>query len=149
MTDVLTPAQRYRNMKAIKSRNTKPEVYIRKLLFSQGYRYRLHRKNLPGTPDLWLRKYNTAIFVHGCFWHVHGCSMSHVPCTNRDFWEKKFAANMARDARVSAELSRMGIRRLVIWECTVRKIMKDGDLRAEFLERIRVFLHGNKQDSEL
>ena len=87
--DIKSPEERSKNMAAIHSKNTKPEVYFRKLLFAQGYRYSLNSKNIPGHPDIYLKKYNTAIFVHGCFWHRHeGCKYAYMPKSRAEFWEK-------------------------------------------------------------
>lgn len=123
--DVLTPEQRKRNMSAIKGKNTKPEVLVRKLLHGLGYRFRIQRKDLPGKPDIVLPKYRTAIFINGCFWHRHkGCKLASEPSTNRDFWEKKFAANVGRDARNYAALRKQGWNVLIIWECEVKKILR-------------------------
>ena len=89
MTDIKSPEERSRNMAAIRSKDTKPEVYLRKLLFAQGYRYRKNYKKIPGHPDIYLPKYRTAIFVHGCFWHRHqGCKYAYMPYSNIEFWKK-------------------------------------------------------------
>ena len=96
MADVLTKEQRQRNMRSIKGKNTKPELILRRALHARGLRYRLHRPDLPGCPDLVFPKYRAVIFVHGCFWHRHGCKYTSTPSTRRDFWEKKFLANMER-----------------------------------------------------
>ena len=98
--DIVTPEQRSKNMAAIRSKNTKPEVYFRKLLFAKGYRYSLNSKRIPGHPDIYLKKYNTTVFVHGCFWHRHaGCRFSYMPKSRIEFWQKKFEANQKRDSR--------------------------------------------------
>ena len=132
--DILSPNERSKNMKAIKSRDTKPELYLRKLLFSLGYRYRIAVRYIPGKPDLFLRKYNTAVFVHGCFWHRHsGCKYSYTPKSRVEFWEKKFECNTTRDNQVAVELKERNIKVLVVWECTIKKMMKD----ACFCEIIR------------
>lgn len=116
--DIKTPEERSKNMAAIRSTNTKPEVYFRKLLFARGYRYSLNSKNIPGHPDIYLRKYNTAIFVHGCFWHRHnGCKYATVPETRAEFWNKKFKTNQKRDCVVKEELREQKIKCLVVWEC--------------------------------
>ena len=121
MSDVHTPEQRSRNMAAIKGRDTKPEMRVRSLLYSLGYRYRLHRKDLPGKPDIVLPKYRTAIFVHGCFWHCHDCRYgSVVPATRAEFWAAKRAGNVARDKRKRDELENAGWRVEIIWECETR-----------------------------
>ncbi len=120
-----TPEQRSRNMAAVKSRDTKPELAIRKLLFSLGYRFRLQRRDLPGRPDIVLPKYKLAIFVNGCFWHRHeGCKIATEPKSNTDFWQAKFKSNVARDQRNYAALREMGWQVLVIWECEVKAMVK-------------------------
>lgn len=112
-------------MSAIKGRDTKPEVLVRKLLHELGYRFRIQRKDLPGKPDIVLPKYKTAIFINGCFWHRHkGCKLASEPSTNRDFWEKKFAANVERDIRNYAALKEQGWNVLIIWECEVKEILR-------------------------
>ncbi|MGE4519058.1 MAG: very short patch repair endonuclease [Desulfobacteraceae bacterium] len=120
--DNLTRAHRSWNMSRIKSRDTKPELIVRSILHRMGYRFRLHRKDLPGKPDIVLSKYNTIIFVHGCFWHRHeGCKYAYFPKSKVDFWEAKFQANIKRDAEVLDQLSEMGWNVLIIWECEVKK----------------------------
>ena len=120
MADIKSPQERSRNMAKIRSRDTKPEDYVRKLLFGQGYRYRKNVGGIPGHPDAWLPKYNTALFVHGCFWHRHaGCRYAYTPKSRVDFWADKFQKNIARDSAVRKQLADGKIRVLVIWECTV------------------------------
>ena len=115
--------QRSRNMSAIKSKNTKPEIAVRKLLHSMGYRFRLHRKDLPGSPDIVLPKYKTVIFVHGCFWHRHeNCKYASTPKTRKEFWENKFKVNLKRDAEVQEKIKNIGWQSVVIWECDTRNI---------------------------
>ena len=141
MADVHTPEQRSRNMAAIRSKDTKPEIYFRKLLFAEGCRYRVQEKSVPGHPDVFLRKYNVAIFIHGCFWHRHpGCKYAYTPKSRVNFWEKKFAGNLKRDAIVKDELTEQGIRQLIVWECTIRKMMKDQKTAEMIMERARSFL---------
>lgn len=121
MADVHDSKTRSRNMAAIKGKDTKPEVWLRKELFKLGYRYRLHRKDLPGKPDIVLPRYNAAILVHGCFWHGHnGCPMFKLPSTRREFWLKKIQANQLRDARNIDALRMKGWRILEVWECALR-----------------------------
>lgn len=125
--DKHTPEQRHRNMAAVKGKNTKPEIAIRKLLHAQGYRFRLHRKDLPGKPDIVLPKYKTVIFINGCFWHQHeGCKHAAIPATNRDFWETKLNSNKARDQRIRQELQSLGWRVLTLWECEIKTILQTG-----------------------
>ena len=122
--------QRSRNMSAIKSKNTKPEITLRKLLHSMGYRFRLHRKDLPGSPDIVLPKYKTVIFVHGCFWHRHeNCKYASTPKTRQEFWNKKFKENINRDNLNQANLSLKGWKIIIIWECQLKgdkkKLIRD------------------------
>jgi DNA mismatch endonuclease, patch repair protein len=121
VVDVHTTEQRSRNMAAIKARNTRPEMRVRSLLHALGYRYRLHRKNLPGRPDIVLAKHRTVIFVHGCFWHCHDCRWgSVVPKTRAEFWREKRAGNVARDEKHKAALMAEGWKVLTVWECETR-----------------------------
>lgn len=120
MTDVLTPEQRTRNMRNIRGKDTKPEMLLRRTLHALGLRYRLHQRGLPGCPDLVFPKYRTVIFVHGCFWHRHGCAATTTPATRLDFWEKKFAGNVKRDQRNMEALARDGWRVLIVWECALK-----------------------------
>lgn len=107
-------------MAAIKGKNTKPELLVRSWLHKNGFRFRLHRKDLPGTPDIVLPKYRTVIFVHGCFWHRHGCSNSVMPSARREFWHQKLSTNVLRDRRSRLALRREGWRVIVLWECQLR-----------------------------
>lgn len=111
-------------MSRVGQRNTKPELSVRKFLFSQGFRYRINVKKLPGSPDIVLPKYRTAIFVHGCFWHGHSCRAGHRPRSNTDYWLPKITANIERDARKIAELQKLGWRIFVIWQCEISSIVK-------------------------
>lgn len=118
MIDKLTKEKRSWNMSHISSRNTGPERTVRSLLHKAGFRFRIHRKNLPGSPDIVLPKFGCVVFVHGCFWHRHPrCKYSYTPKSNLPFWRKKFSANVARDKQVLLKLHRLGWRVLVVWEC--------------------------------
>ena len=117
MVDVHDSLTRSRNMSAIKSKNTKPELVIRKGLFALGFRYRLHAKGLPGSPDIVLKKYKTCIFVNGCFWHMHDCDLFVLPKSNTDFWMEKLTANKLRDTKNKLKLSALGWKVIVVWEC--------------------------------
>lgn len=140
--DIKSKEDRKRNMAAIHSKNTKPEVFLRKLLFHHGYRYRIHQKSVPGTPDLFLKKYNTAIFVNGCFWHRHkNCKLAYTPKSNQEFWQKKFQTNIERDIRQQKERDQQQIRTIVVWECTVRSMMKSEKVQEEVIRKISDFLH--------
>lgn len=119
--DILSKDQRHKNMAAIHSANTKPEMIVRKYLFSHGFRYRLNHPRLPGRPDIVLRKYHTCIFVNGCFWHGHkGCKYYVIPKSNTEFWTNKINRNIARDERVQKELAKMGWHCITIWECDLK-----------------------------
>lgn len=106
-------------MAAIKSKNTAPELVVRRFLHKSGFRFRLHTPNLPGRPDIVLRRYRAAVFVHGCFWHQHGCANSRLPKTRAAFWRAKLAANRARDKRTAVELRRLGWHVAELWECEI------------------------------
>ena len=120
MSDIVEPAVRSRMMARIRSKDTGPEMAVRKRLHAAGFRYRLHRRDLPGTPDVVLTRHRAVIFVHGCFWHGHGCSIFRWPSTRVQFWTKKINGNRDRDAHVRDRLLVSGWRRLVIWECALR-----------------------------
>lgn len=148
--DIKSREERSKNMAAIRSKNTSPEIYLRKLLFTRGYRYRLNVSNIPGHPDLYLRKYNTAVFVNGCFWHRHeGCKFAYTPKSREEFWQKKFEANKRRDLQVRAELSQKGVRCLIVWECTIREMKKKEELCGEHLAQVEAFLHGEETYREV
>ncbi len=134
--DVVEPLRR-RIMSAVGQRDTKPEMLVRRLLYSMNYRYRLHRKDLPGRPDIVFANRRKAIFVHGCFWHRHpGCSKASSPKTRADFWAKKFDRNVERDQQVERRLADLGWQSLIVWECETRTP------DALSLE-LRAFLEGN------
>ncbi len=121
MADTFTAEQRRLVMSHVKGRDTKPEVKVRKLLHGLGYRFRLHRKDLPGRPDIVLPRYRSVVLIHGCFWHGHpGCPRSARPTTNIEFWNRKIDGTMARDQAAYAELARLGWAVLVVWECETR-----------------------------
>lgn len=124
MTDVVNIETRSRMMSNIRGKNTSPELLIRKALHARGFRFRVHAKNLPGTPDLVLPKYKAAVFVHGCFWHGHRCRYFKVPQTRREFWLDKIGKNQARDEQQIAALRALNWRVLIIWECAVRSMRK-------------------------
>jgi DNA mismatch endonuclease (patch repair protein) len=108
-------------MAAIKGRNTKPEILVRQILHAHGFRFRLHRRDLPGRPDIVLPKYKTVVFVNGCFWHQHvGCKFATKPSSRAEFWEAKLTRNVARDFENTAKLAELGWRVIVVWECELR-----------------------------
>lgn len=122
MTDTRTPEQRRRIMQSVKTVHTGPELAVRRLLFALGYRFRLHRKGLPGRPDIVLSGRRRVILVHGCYWHGHDCPKGRLPKSRVEYWGPKIAANMARDERNAAELSALGWQSLVIWQCEIADI---------------------------
>lgn len=131
MADVMTPEQRSHCMAAIKGKDTKPEMIVRKYLFSRGLRYRVQVRKLPGNPDIVLPKYKTVIFVNGCFWHGHeGCRYFRLPKSNVEFWEEKIKRNVARDFRNEAELKALGWRVIRVWECEIKTLAQ----REEYLK---------------
>jgi len=121
MTDKLDPEKRSWNMSRIKGRDTAPELAVRKILHSAGFRFRLHRKDLLGRPDIVLPKYRTVIFVHGCFWHGYGCKDSGIPKSNTSFWATKLADNARRDTKNQRLLIEKGWNVQVFWECEIQK----------------------------
>ena len=148
--DIKSPEERSRNMAAIRSKDTRPEIYFRKLLFAQGYRYSLNSKKIPGHPDIYLRKYNTAIFIHGCFWHRHsGCKYAYMPKSRVEFWQKKFEANVKRDYIVRMELQDKGIKCLIVWECTVKRMKRENIICEEYIAKVERFLKTDEMFLEL
>ena len=120
MTDVFSKEKRSELMSRIRSRNTKPEIKVRRWLHSMGYRFRLHRKDLPGTPDIILPKYQTVIFINGCFWHGHDCHLFKWPKTRPEFWRKKITSNKKRDEFNLRQLTDLGWNYVVLWECQLK-----------------------------
>ena len=121
MPDKLTPSQRRKCMSSSRGKNTKPEILVRKVLHARGFRFRLHNKKLPGSPDIVLPKYGVAIMVNGCFWHGHkGCRYATKPKTNIEFWETKIARNRHRDEVTTAHLEALGWTVITVWECELR-----------------------------
>jgi DNA mismatch endonuclease, patch repair protein len=136
MPDVFPPTKRSQIMSKIGQRNTKPEIIVRKLLHRMGYRFRLHRQDLPGSPDIVLPKYKTVIFVHGCFWHGHSeCPRAKLPETNQEFWENKIEKNRLRDRRNAANLAKLTWQVITVWQCELK------DMEA-LCKRIRHALSG-------
>lgn len=135
--DTRSPEQRRRIMQAVRSKDTKPEILVRRLLHAMGYRFRLHRKDLPGKPDIVLPKYRKAIFVHGCFWHAHGCSKGQPPKSQLDYWLPKLEQNINRDRTKIEQLESLGWMVLVVWQCET----KDSDALAA---RLRAFVEDSQ-----
>ena len=121
MVDIVNREARSRMMSSVRAKNTRPELEIRHRLFAMGFRYRLYRKDLPGTPDMIFSRYRTVVFIHGCFWHRHGCHLSSIPETRRLWWKTKLEGNARRDSSAVSELQNCGWRVLTIWECGFRK----------------------------
>lgn len=150
MADIKSPEERSRNMAKIRSKDTKPESWFRGKLFERGYRYWKNANHIPGHPDLWLAKCNTAIFVHGCFWHRHnGCKYAYLPKSRVEFWTDKFQRNAERDQKVRDELAVVGVRILIVWECTVKQMMKTDSYEKEILEKTAAFLNSDEMYLEL
>jgi len=138
------PMTRSENMARIKYKDTKPEVFLRKLLWHQGFRYRINYKELPGKPDIYLSKYKTAIFVNGCFWHMHeGCKYSSIPKTNCDYWKEKLEGNVERDKKNCKELENMGINVIVIWGCEIKEILKSEENKDKKMNEILSIINDN------
>ena len=131
------PMTRSQNMARVKSKNTKPEDFLRKLLWHKGFRYRLNYKELPGSPDLYIPKYKVAIFVNGCFWHMHeNCRYSSIPKNNHEFWKNKLEGNVERDKQNYSKLERMGIKVIVVWGCEIKQMMKDELMAVERVDNL-------------
>jgi len=132
MSDIFSKPKRSEIMSHISGKETKPEVIVRKYLFSQGFRFRKNVKDLPGKPDVVLLKYKTVIFIHGCFWHGHTCKRGVLPATNVEFWKTKIRGNIERDKRNVSELEKQGWKVFVIWQCEIKNI----ELRNKRLEKL-------------
>lgn len=131
------PMTRSENMARVKNKNTKPEIYLRKLLWHRGFRYRINYKQLPGSPDIFIPRYNTIIFVNGCFWHMHeNCKYSSIPKTNRDFWDKKLKSNVKRDEKNYDELKKLGFNVIVVWQCEINKMKSDESILENIINEI-------------
>ncbi len=119
--DIISKEKRSWVMSRIRGRDTKPEILVRSILHRMGYRFRLHRSDLPGRPDIVLPRHRTAVFVHGCFWHRHsGCRYAYEPKSRKRFWQKKFLQNIGRDRSVQRELELLGWHVVIVWECETR-----------------------------
>ena len=150
MADNHTPEVRSYNMSQIRSKDTKPEIWLRKELFKRGFRYRKNVKYIPGKPDLFLRKYNTAIFVNGCFWHRHaGCKYAYTPKSRTEYWNSKFIANVKRDKEIQNQLTGLGIKRLIVWECTINKMNRNEEYADVMLKQMVDFLTSDSMNMEL
>lgn len=152
MSDTLSPAQRHYTMSRVRSSNTKPEVRLRHALWSQGFRYRVNDKRLPGKPDIVLPKYRSVIFVHGCFWHGHGgCSKYSIPKTNTEFWINKVKRNQERDQEDWRKLEAKGWSVIIVWECELENRSYQGTIRrivSEIIDNRILYLKRMKERNE-
>lgn len=147
MSDIVSKEKRSQMMAGIKSKNTKPELQIREMLFSNGFRYRLHLKNIPGKPDLVLKKHNVVIFINGCFWHMHNCSLFKMPSTREEFWKNKLLYNKQNDVNNIKLLKQNNWRIIIIWECSLKGKYK---LTPEQLfNKISKFIYGNQKTIQI
>ncbi len=148
--DKLTKEQRHRCMASIRSRDTKPEVLVRKFLFGRGFRYRLNHRRLPGHPDLVLRKYRTVIFVNGCFWHGHeGCKYFRLPKTNVEFWDNKIRRNRQRDIEEQHTLAKMGWHCITVWECQLKPSVRIKTLESLAFTLNHIYLKDHSRRYEI
>ena len=120
MPDIVSPEARSRMMSGIRGKDTQPELIIRRALHAKGFRYRLHVKDIPGQPDMVFPRFRSVVFVHGCFWHGHDCSLFRLPATRTEFWRAKIERNRKRDDEVTIMLAESGWRQLVVWECAIK-----------------------------
>lgn len=140
MADVVSPIKRSQMMSGIKGKNSRPEMLVRKALFAMGHRFRLHRRDLPGTPDIVMPGRRIAIFVHGCFWHAHqGCKYAKVPSTRTEFWTAKLQGNVDRDQRDVNQLVELDWRVLTVWECS----MRDAEVAAGLSSALRQWIESD------
>ena len=146
MTDVVSPAVRSRMMSGIRGKNTKPERLVRRALFAAGYRFRLHRRDLPGAPDIVLPGRKVAIFAHGCFWHRHaGCKNAKLPVSRAEFWRQKLEGNVSRDRRAIDSLLSDGWRVITVWECATREARSLEALS----DRLSLWIEGSERSGEI
>ncbi|NGF77234.1 DNA mismatch endonuclease Vsr [Fluviicola sp. SGL-29] len=130
MVDKVSKERRSEIMSSVRGKDTKPELIVRQFLFSEGFRYRLHDKKLPGKPDIKLTKYKTVIFINGCFWHGHtNCKIYVMPKTNKKFWQEKIDKNVARDEKNIAELKSLGWNVILLWECELKKTRRENTFK--------------------
>jgi DNA mismatch endonuclease (patch repair protein) len=143
--DIKSKEERSRNMSKIRATNTKPELFIRSELHKRGFRFRVNFKLVEGHPDIYFSKKRVAVFIHGCYWHRHpNCKFSYTPKSNVDFWMKKFASNVERDKIVMEILRKENIRTVLIWECTIKKMMSDDAIKDKNLTTIQAFIKGEE-----
>lgn len=148
MVDIVSPEKRSTMMSGIRGKDTKPEIIVRKMLHSGGFRFRLHRKDLPGKPDIVLHKYRSVIFVNGCFWHGHeNCRLYRLPKSQQEFWETKVSTNIARDQRKIAELTVSGWKVITVWECALKGSAALGN--GKLLSQISAALTGRDTKTDI
>ena len=148
--DTLSKQQRHKNMAAIKAKDTKPEIIVRKYLWNNGFRYRFNHSRLPGHPDIVLRKYRTCIFVNGCFWHGHdNCKFNKIPKTNTEYWINKLEKNKKRDTEEQKKLALMGWHCIVVWECELKNNNKEKTLNSIAYTLNKLFLMNYSVQYEL
>jgi DNA mismatch endonuclease, patch repair protein len=146
MSDAVSTEKRSAMMSGIRAKDTKPELIVRKALFASGFRFRLHNRKLPGSPDIVLAKRHVAIFVHGCFWHLHrNCKLSKIPATRTDFWTQKLTANATRDIKATDQLLALGWRVLVVWECHIKAHRGTSELQ----QQLTKWIHGIESFGQL
>lgn len=141
MADIVDSATRSRMMRGIRGKDTKLEVRLRKALFAKGFRYRLHARSLPGSPDIVLPKYRAAIFVNGCFWHGHDCHLFRLPATRTGFWHDKIESNRARDTRTLLKMQAASWRVMTVWECAIKG--KTSLAYEELVQRVAEWITGS------
>lgn len=143
MSDIYSKSKRSDIMSRISGKETKPEILVRKYLFSEGFRYRKNVKELPGKPDIVLLKYKTVIFIHGCFWHGHSCKKGTLPESNIEFWKEKIGKNVERDNRNILELKEKGWNVIVIWQCEIKNVelqtIRLKKILQEITEKIKIY----------
>jgi DNA mismatch endonuclease (patch repair protein) len=136
MADIMTPTERSQRMSLIRSKDTKPELALRRALHAKGLRYRIHGTSLPGKPDLVFGPARTVVFVNGCFWHGHTCSIGHIPKTNTPFWHNKILVNRKRDARNIRSLRAAGWKVVIVWECTLKNSAHVGKVALDLTQKL-------------
>jgi DNA mismatch endonuclease (patch repair protein) len=132
--DTLSPKERSKRMSLVRSKNTKPELMVRRLVHGLGFRFRIHDPKMPGSPDIVFRSRKKVIFIHGCFWHGHACHLGRMPKSRVGFWSTKIAGNRKRDGKVSRAIRAMGWRKLVLWECRLKDQKKLEKIIKEFMD---------------
>lgn len=144
--DIKSQKERSLNMSRIRSRDTQAEIYFRKLLYHKGIRYRKNLSTLPGKPDLFIHRFQTVVFVHGCFWHRHqGCKYAYTPSSRQEFWMKKFEDNVRRDRQTVEILKGQGYRIITVWECTLKRMKKDPLFEEEIINQVTDFLKNSSE----